>query len=331
MRELQRPRAGFTLIELLVVIAIIAVLIALLLPAVQQARESARRTQCKNNLKQLGLALHNYHDVFRLFPYGGSGNSQYDWGSGPSTGHGIYNWRGHILPYIDQATLYNAMTSGMGANGVSQPPGVPSAAYQAAAAALPAVKQRIPAYQCPSDPGIDFVAAGGPWGGTPQYSGPASSYFGSAGPLNPYSYSTLCSSTSGCTMYGATSDFLGAGGTSEPGMFVMRASSISIAKVTDGTSNTLLAGEEVIATMSGEWDIQHWMDPFSMTTTARGINNIASPVSLGYYGQGFGSQHVGGAQFLFADGSVKFLSQNMSIIVFCNLGTKAGGEPVGEY
>src|SRR5690348_16086715 len=96
----RRRSSGFTLIELLVVIAIIAVLIALLLPAVQQAREAARRSQCKNNLKQIGLGLHNYHDTFRIFPYGGTGDQNYNWGAGISTGHGIFNWRGHILPYI---------------------------------------------------------------------------------------------------------------------------------------------------------------------------------------------------------------------------------------
>src|SRR5665213_2567978 len=96
-----RKRHGFTLIELLVVIAIIAVLIALLLPAVQQARESARRTQCKNNLKQLGLALHGYHDVFQIFPAAALGRC---------TPH-IVNMTGFtsLLPYLDQSPLYNAL------------------------------------------------------------------------------------------------------------------------------------------------------------------------------------------------------------------------------
>ena len=94
-------RRGFTLIELLVVIAIIAVLIALLLPAVQQARESARRTQCKNNLKQLGLALHNYHDTHNFFPPGNVASQVGGWG--PS-------WWIFILPYIDQAPVYSSLT-----------------------------------------------------------------------------------------------------------------------------------------------------------------------------------------------------------------------------
>jgi len=110
---MQRKQRGFTLIELLVVIAIIAILIALLLPAVQQAREAARRTQCRNKLKQLGLALHNYHDAFTTFPIGTQ------WNANP-------NWRIGILPYLDQAPLYNSLNlssgfmahNGMGSNDI---------------------------------------------------------------------------------------------------------------------------------------------------------------------------------------------------------------------
>ena len=100
---------GFTLIELLVVIAIIAVLIALLLPAVQQAREAARRTQCKNNLKQIGLALHNYHDTMLTFPFAGTVGA--DVVNGATTGPNGFNWRFFILPYIDQGPLYNQVSA----------------------------------------------------------------------------------------------------------------------------------------------------------------------------------------------------------------------------
>ena len=95
MNIFRRTRRGFTLIELLVVIAIIAILIALLLPAVQQAREAARRTQCKNNLKQLGLALHNYHDVHRCFPFGHEGTTK------------SFSAFSMLLPYLEQANVYN--------------------------------------------------------------------------------------------------------------------------------------------------------------------------------------------------------------------------------
>ena len=106
-------RGGFTLIELLVVIAIIAVLIALLLPAVQQAREAARRTQCKNNLKQLGLALHNYHDVFTIFPRGTSGPVIEGLGG---DGWRTYSAHAMILPYIDQAPLYSMVSQAIDEN-----------------------------------------------------------------------------------------------------------------------------------------------------------------------------------------------------------------------
>lgn len=107
-----RSRSGFTLIELLVVIAIIAVLIALLLPAVQQAREAARRTQCKNNLKQIGLAVHNYHDTFRVLPDGGN-DSGTGWPCGAccsANNRGEWNWMYQILPQIEQANLTNVTT-----------------------------------------------------------------------------------------------------------------------------------------------------------------------------------------------------------------------------
>jgi len=100
----RQKRRGFTLIELLVVIAIIAILIALLLPAVQQAREAARRSQCKNNLKQIGLALHNYHDVFSTFPPGWIGVEN---GLPSPEGESGFAWGTMILPYLDQAPLYN--------------------------------------------------------------------------------------------------------------------------------------------------------------------------------------------------------------------------------
>lgn len=136
-------KRGFTLIELLVVIAIIAVLIALLLPAVQQAREAARRSQCRNNLKQLGLAMHNYHDTMSTFPPGGIGQNL--WSADPSSTNSANRacWMQQILPYIDQAPLYNLISpyfDGKNSGG------------NTATWLWPGTKTVIPVLMCPSDP-----------------------------------------------------------------------------------------------------------------------------------------------------------------------------------
>ncbi len=142
-------RKAFTLIELLVVIAIIAILIALLLPAVQQAREAARRRTCKNNLKQLGLAFHNYHDVFGTFPIGAQSP--------------IYqaNWRVSILPYLDQAPLYNKLTqtpaNGRGYNTYNGWTG--DGGYGTGADSNEVLNNAIvPLYKCPSSPLSAFLS-----------------------------------------------------------------------------------------------------------------------------------------------------------------------------
>src|SRR5437879_4300140 len=132
----RRRRKGFTLIELLVVIAIIAVLVALLLPAVQQAREAARRSQCKNQLKQLGLAIHNYHESFNCLPPGNT--------AAINTSGGFSRWGGvsvhtMILPNIDQAPLYNQYNFNM------------CGSYEGTNSAATLRQARVPIYRCPSD------------------------------------------------------------------------------------------------------------------------------------------------------------------------------------
>lgn len=341
-----RRHAGFTLIELLVVIAIIAILIALLLPAVQQAREAARRTQCRNNLKQIGLAIHNYHDVFRCFPSGGSGdNSNYSWGQG-NTGQCMYNLRTMILPYIDQAPLYNLMAAEMTAAG--QPiaysnPGPPSSAWVTAYRNLSAHKQVMPAYYCPSDPlSAKTSCPQGP-GWSPQPSTAAgASYFGCAGPEAQHSQTNdLCHQTPGCTVYHGSGYFNGAGTPDGAvGMFSLSATRVRVGDITDGTSNTIAAGEERLGMKDNQWwgdalgsagynPFHQWTDTAAVTTTTRGINR--PDPTQGYYGQGFGSVHTGGAQFLMGDGTVRFISENINIITFNWLGTKDKNEVVGDF
>lgn len=301
MRE--RKRVGFTLIELLVVIAIIAVLIALLLPAVQQAREAARRSQCKNNLKQIGLAMHNYESTFVVFPFGAAiANGSVNM---------ALNWRYDILPYIDQAPLYSQIQS----NGLSRTTGC--------AASDPWLSQAfqlqvIPGYICPSE-SVGPLMAGQQNGGDtccPTTSA-ISSYQGNA---------SNCDMASYC-----------AGGQTILGMFALKPTRIRIGDVTDGTSNTLLVGERTgnkpkPGCASGEGaSYTCWTGQYgSVGHVNLGIN---SACRTGYQtGLGFGSMHVGGAHFVMADGSVRFISENVSQpSVLLPLSTRGTGEIIGEY
>jgi prepilin-type N-terminal cleavage/methylation domain-containing protein len=333
--------AGFTLIELLVVIAIIAVLIALLLPAVQQAREAARRTQCKNNLKQLGLALHNYHDVANKFPCSGMVVNLP--GSDPNS---VDNWssvRGSVfvklLPYFDQAPLYGNLQFNRTSIS-SQTVGGQQVAN------LP-----MPMLQCPSDntPRRPLTGGGvGPQacnyapsigsqfmpsdGGGALGTGPCPQYETTA-----YTASTLSNAWSALSMDPSTIS----------GIFAYGAVSAGIRDITDGTSNTIAMGEIRPHCAGGEWDWSGWMDPapFYFATTApinfktcpgEGPGNDGSTPNcnsrtMPNTGMGFKSRHVGGAQFLLADGTVRFISENIDYDTYQRLGAKADGQTVGEF
>jgi prepilin-type N-terminal cleavage/methylation domain-containing protein len=317
-----RRTRGFTLIELLVVIAIIAVLIALLLPAVQQTREAARRTQCKNNTKQLGLALHTCHDSLTVFPFGGSFAP--DFVNGNNTGPSGFNWRVFILPYIDQGPLYNQLSQ--------LNPGSASISSSSPWKLIPQHLIKIPGHRCPSEPSPDT-----PTGRNDSYS-PAtavvSNYFGSAGASATHPSAGvgcgLCLDSQAncqCTDQGVVGGWQNASAiiSGGSGMFSLRASNYSMKNVTDGTSNTLFVGELKITPNS--W--YQWIDPWSLASTVNGIN--APGFNNAYYRQTYGSYHVGGAHFLLVDGSVRFISENIDLRTFGNLATKAGGEPLGEF
>ena len=200
-----RSRRGFTLIELLVVIAIIAILIALLLPAVQQAREAARRTQCRNNLKQIGLALHNYHDTSQGFPPGGFKNA-----TGP-------NWRVSILPGLDQGPAYNQMNF--------------SRSFWAHSSPQPILATvRVQAYQCPSSPhGItnvgDIALA---------HDHQVMDYVGVTGATpDPLGRASVCTAAN-----------IVSGGTYCNNGMLPVYKSMRMRDVTDGTSNTMIVAEQ---------------------------------------------------------------------------------------
>ncbi len=326
LRPLQKQ--GFTLIELLVVIAIIAILIALLLPAVQQAREAARRSTCKNKMKQIGLALHNYHDTHRVFPPGGITQQNFAAGdsfsyatSGWCTGTTVLGasagtlgrdgrapWTVMILPFLDDANRYNSFDF-EGAF-TSRKSDAGSSATNDAAWLLGNSK-----YQCPSDPNsessinnLNYMGVQG-GGGT-----------------------EACESTSNRVYY--TSGIL----------FVN--SKVKIRDITDGTSNTFLVGESKYMITPGGQATKYygWASgthfgsgevPSTMTAARDQINSLDSSggASATWSQQSgmFGSFHVGGCHFTLADGSVRFVSENVNLGTYQLLGQRADDNPIPEY
>jgi prepilin-type N-terminal cleavage/methylation domain-containing protein len=294
-------KQGFTLIELLVVIAIIAVLIALLLPAVQQAREAARRSQCKNNVKQLGLALHNYHDTFNIFPLN---NSQ----SAPA----ITNRSGFVgmLPYLDQSPIYNQMN--MLVSGVVAPN-------------LAFTQVPLPILLCPSDPDGLRILKG-------QDAGINITMAVSDYAFNVGDYANGGTNTGA---NGGGQNFAYANGVTSAGrgVFSRCAWSARMADITDGTSNTIAIGECIGAWCGWQtgWGFQSFATTaYSINYNNAGLRNSANPGDPNSC-IGFRSQHVGGAQFLLTDGSVRFVSENISGLVYCALASRAGNETVGNF
>ena len=341
----RRLKPGFTLIELLVVIAIIAILIALLLPAVQQAREAARRTQCKNNFKQLGIALHNYHDTYKMFPPNAVAPTTENVG-------GRYNqawlaWSGlaMLLPYIEQGNLFSALNFST----VGPAWNLPNFEAQVDANGKLYRHYVIPAFICPSDnqPVLDghstksnyamsmgaqqMDGGGNPWGTCTNYMFPGG-YFGTGG--------------------------AGHGNTDSPaltsGVLSRQGWAAGFRDMTDGTSNTIAMGE--ILPQCGDHSRNGWFHFNSMwiATTApvnfpiacvrdNKVNGVKwdDPASAGVTAcnhwqnwqtsQGFKSKHTGGAQFVLCDGSARFISENIDYATYQRLGDRRDGEVVGEF
>ncbi len=298
-------RKGFTLIELLVVIAIIGVLIALLLPAVQAAREAARRAQCTNNLKQMGIALHNYHDAVGAFPPGLMSRPASD---GSNTGPG-WGWGAMLLPEVEQSAVYNAINVNLPIESVAN---------------STARLTKISAYICPSDayfePQFTVVdeSTTNTSLGAPICDVASSDYVGSFGT-------------------GDVSDYPGRDFGN--GLF-FRNHSVKIAEITDGTSQTLAIGEKSQNLARATWAgaISHAAVPITLLQAEDGLSpeggdalviahtgELNGPNSIPAHADQFWSLHPGGCNFLFADGSVHFLKERRPLPHFPGACHSQGG------
>ncbi len=323
-------RRGFTLIELLVVIAIIAVLLAILLPAVQRAREVANLSRCGNNLKQLGIALHNYHEVFGSFPVG----ARVHRGQGPS-------WMLGLLPYIDQGGLYAKFdlegpnigspqlntTNGNAANG-----------------------RLIPVYRCPSSTLPEMLTVG-------SFSIQAASYVGISGATSDLGFPAQ--QVRSCCIINGNNGQISADGVLVPNTV------IRIADLTDGVSNVMIVGEssgfvrDAAGVLNKRVDGSNNLGWFMGTDSSGVPPNYASTVAAGMPTSAFNittiryvpnagfsqpgihanrgpnnplsSAHAGGVQAVLGDGAVRFLSENLDLVTLKRLAARADGAAVGEF
>jgi prepilin-type processing-associated H-X9-DG protein/prepilin-type N-terminal cleavage/methylation domain-containing protein len=315
MRKSDSPRSrqAFTLIELLVVVLIVGLLIALLLPAVQASREAARRAQCINNLKQIGLALENYSSAFGVYPSG-----WIEWG--PSLDIPAWGWGARLLGFLEQTPLV---------------PGDLLGQYFATQATATVQTTTLAVFLCPSSPRGGLVD-------TPFQDGPQlfmfdqfapSNYVGSAGNKNPLHFPETCG-----------------------GIFFYN-SAVKAASITDGMSSTLLVGERSRdlsdATWSGGFMANNCTGPSwpvqvcDLAVTSFTLSNAGPATDPGYTGStvfpaiqvpndhqpgpsGYRSLHPGGCNFLFCDGSVRFVRETVNPPIFAALATRTGGEVVGS-
>lgn len=305
MRTRNTRKHGFTLIELLVVIAIIAILIALLLPAVQQAREAARRTQCKNNMKQLGLALHNYHDVHRAFPPGwiavdGNVQSAHDGLNGAG-------WGTMILPYMEQTNLYELFDANLPIHHLD------NFEFQTVV---------LPAFQCPSDPKVemwDIEEEGSP--GTVLARLPTANYIGVFG----------TEELDGCENAPGTAP-VKANGQCEGDGVLYHNSRVRIRDITDGTTNTFIIGERKTDSQLGWFSTWPGMVSEGEEAFQRILGSADHvPNDPASHFDDFSSRHTGGAQFVLGDGSVRFISENIDHGLYQSLATIQNGEVIGEF
>jgi prepilin-type N-terminal cleavage/methylation domain-containing protein len=329
----RRSRRGFTLVELLVVISIIGLLVSLLLPAVQAARETARRAQCTNNLKQMCLALHSYEGAHGIFPIGVVRYTPPQCDANSNRRHTLF---AAILPHMEQINLFNSFNFSHGAGHIAN---------------VTAQETRVAAYICPSDfpAAAPLNAPGQPL----QYIGVnQGSYSGVAGTTELFRY-----------RYVAPANQPNCNHIEGDGTFVI-SFQYRLAGIQDGTGSTLFLGEtsryvRQPPSFQNAWNYGEWFSlvnapagsdaslPMGIAYTVPEINAPLShtdvipiidpdpfswwqkPEAVAYGEFGFRSQHPGGALFVFGDGSVRFLKQGIDMNVYRALGTRSGHEVVG--
>ncbi|QDU12339.1 Type II secretion system protein G precursor [Gimesia maris] len=319
---------GFTLIELLVVIAIIAILIALLLPAVQQAREAARRSQCKNNLKQLGLALHNYESTHRVFPPGGLGYPY------------VWSAHAHLLPFVDQANLQNQFNYDV-------PPlnAFNSGTFDATQVGNndTAARVRLPLMVCPSDkdavPGSDYAGISYPACAGSGLNGSATTDDGSISNADGVIFSQsqirfrdVTDGTSNTVAFGE--QLMGDGQNTAPptGNYRFRVVELSAGTQTTPAVCTAAAAPAWSGQRGAKWVNGHLAD--TMYNHWYGPNSSNPDCQNGYHNYALvsaRSAHVGGVHVTLVDGSCRFVGENINTDLWRALATRAGGEVIGEY
>ncbi len=293
-------RRGFTLVELLVVTAIVIIGMALALPAVQHSRAQARKDICRNNLKMFGLALHNYHDVYRVFPPGWNGHVQTA-GNGPRIG-----WQTSILPFVDQAPLYSQIDFSS-----------PLPAADAKVGGKKIFQTVIKMYRCPADSTSATNPMRGDYG-TSNYSGNHGNV-----PLPRWAAGRR------------TAFWPGQADTPRDGNGIMAWNSrIGIRDITDGTSNTFLVGERCVTSAAGIWAGvgSNEFENDAVTECSHSSRLNKGPTS-------FSSGHAGGANFLMCDGAVRFIQNDIDskpldsgeVGTYQRLANRHDGLPVGDF